>query len=110
MKKFYVSFLGVWCALLFVTGCNFGSEGSENSSKGKFSFAEKLDANPGLDREICDSLRATRKFDTGTRRSILKDYGAPLAVISGVEKNLDTLLTMDACLFTLGFQAAMAEM
>jgi len=100
MKNHFLGPIGIICILLLpLSGCDSGL--------GNKSFSERLDADSGaLKKEICTSLMATRKFDTGARREILKDYGAPLSVIASIEKYVDSLSTMSGCLFTLGFQSS----
>lgn len=92
----------IFLLLVTVLGCD---------SESKVPLSEKLDARGGaLTREVCKSLMSTRKFDTSARREILKDYGFPLAVISEIESNADSLGTMEGCMFTVGFQMVLWEM
>jgi len=41
--------------------------------------------------EVCKAIGATPRFDSGARRSILKDYGFDLSTIADVEAKKDQL-------------------
>ena len=96
MKKIFLLVMGL--ALVLISGCDRQEPAQTKSTFEKIQSGEltRYDEEGGAFlEEVCMAIGETPKFDTSTRRAILKDYGFDLASIAKIEANLDQVFLMD---------------
>jgi len=98
MKNIFLLVMGL--ALVLISGCDRQEPAQTKSTFEKIQSGElSVDYQEGRAflKEVCMAIGETPKFDTSTRRAILKDYGFDLASIAKIEANLDQIFLGPNC-------------